>query len=143
MTLNTKIPSQKVISTVPQNKKQLIDIIFRDLIQDKDKVFHQLHLQSHRLIITGQDHTPVEIRCGGVIIQRTDMDTTHEEADIIIVQQMLMIANENCSGITVLSDDTDVFILLLYYYHKCGLHSRVTMESPIKQRIVVDWINCL
>ena len=66
------------------------------------------------------------------------MDTTHEEADIIIVQQMLMIANENCSGITDLSDDTDVFILLLYNYHKCGLHSRVTMESPIKQRVVLD-----
>ena len=51
---------------------------------------------------------------------------------------MLMIANENCSGITVLSDDTDVFILLLFYYHKCGFHSRVTMESPIKQGVVVD-----
>ena len=37
------------------------------------------------------------------------MKTTHEEADNIIVQQMVAAANENQKGISVLSDDTDVF----------------------------------
>ena len=49
------------------------------------------------------------------------MDTTYEEADNITVQQMLMVTREEPSGITVLSDDTDVFVVLLHYYLKDDL----------------------
>ena len=45
---------------------------------------------------------------------------------------------ENPAGITVVSDDTDVFVLLLHYYLEDGLTLLVTMQSPIKDRIVVD-----
>ena len=64
------------------------------------------------------------------------MDTTYEEADNIIVQQMLMVAKEEPSGITVLSGDIDVFVLLLHYYLKDGLKIMVTIRSPIKDRVV-------
>ena len=60
------------------------------------------------------------------------MDTTHGEADNITVQQMLMVAKEEPSGMTVLSDDTDVFVLHLHYYLKDDLKILVTMRSPIK-----------
>ena len=133
---NTELPSQKVVLTVTENKKQLMDIICTELIQDES--FHREHVQEHKFVIIGQEKTPVEIRNGGLIIHRRDMDTTHEEADIIIVQQMLMIAKEKPTGITVLSDDTDVFMLLLHYYLEDGLQMLVTMESPIKERVVVD-----
>ena len=64
------------------------------------------------------------------------MVTTHEEADNTIVQQMLMVAREEPSGITVLSDDTDVFALLLHYYLKDDLKILVTMRSPMKDRVL-------
>ena len=65
------------------------------------------------------------------------MDTTHEEADVVLMQQMLTVSRENPAGITVVSDDTDVFVLLLHYYLE-DLTLLVTMESPIKDRVVVD-----
>ena len=70
-------------------------------------------MQNNKLIITPQDLNPIEISNGGVIINRRGMDTTHEEADIFIMQQMLMVAIGNPTTITILSDDTDVFVLLL------------------------------
>ena len=36
--------------------------------------------------MTGQEKTPVEICCGGIVKQRRDIAITHEEADNIIVQ---------------------------------------------------------
>jgi len=36
-----------------------------------------------------------------LIINRSDMDTTHEEADVVLVQQMLTVLTENPAGITV------------------------------------------
>ena len=63
----------------------------------------------------------------------------HEEADNVIVQQVMLSARNNEeSDITVISDDTDVFILLLHYYHAENLKNRITMESPIKERTVID-----
>ena len=81
------LPSQKVTLTFTRNKKQLIDIICKDLQGDAD--FHRKNTQKHKLVITGQDKSPVEISCGGVVILRHDIATTHEEADSIIVQQVM------------------------------------------------------
>ena len=36
------------------------------------------------------------------------METTHEEADTIIVQQMVAAATENKMGISMLTDNTDI-----------------------------------
>lgn len=38
----------------------------------------------------------------------------------------------------VISDDTDVFVLLLYYYRKANLEVVVAMESPTKGRVIAD-----
>ena len=89
-------------------------------------------------MIAGQDKTPVEISYGGVVIYRRNMATRTEEADNIIIQQMLLIAKQNPSGITVLSDDTDVFVLLLHYYLEAGLQVLVLIESAVKEHVVVD-----
>ena len=66
------------------------------------------------------------------------MDTTHEAVGVVLVQQMLTVSRENPAGITVVSDDTDVFVLLLHYYLENGLTLLVTMKSAIKDRVVVD-----
>ena len=48
-------------------------------------------------------------------------------------------AAENAENkITVVADDTDVFVLLLQYRHMTNLKNVVLIESPIKGRTVVD-----
>ncbi len=125
-----------MLLSVTENKKQLIHILCNEL--KDDTLFHQEHTQKHKLVITGKDKTPIEISNGGTVIYRRDMDTVQEEADTILVQHMLLAAKETTSGITVLSDDTDVFVILLYHYLQAQLTTRVIMESPIKDRAVVD-----
>ena len=117
------LPSQKVTLTIIRNKKQLINIICKDLQGDAD--FHRKNTQKHKLVITGQDKSPVEISCGGVVILRHDIATTHEEAD-------------EHKHVTILADDTDVYALLLYHYLQQDLQIPMVMESPIKERTVID-----
>ncbi|KAJ8018705.1 hypothetical protein HOLleu_43161 [Holothuria leucospilota] len=126
------LPSQKLALTVTQNKKQLIDMICKDLKNDTD------FITKHKLVITGEDETPVEINPGGIVIQRRDMSTTHEEADNIIVQQAIKFAADEQKTVRVLADDTDVFILLLHHYQQQALTTKMVMESPIKERAVID-----
>jgi len=38
----------------------------------------------------------------------------------------------------VISDDTDVFVLLLHYYQKANLTIPIIMESPSQGRVVID-----
>jgi len=47
------------------------------------------------------------------------LKTTHEEADIMIIQQMIDAVPEGHTGVAVLSDDTDVFVLLVYIITWC------------------------
>jgi carbonic anhydrase len=98
---------------------KLIDIICEDLQGDTD--YHHKNTRKHKLVITGQEKTPVEVSCGGVVIQRRDIATTHEEADNIIVQQAMQVAVDEKKRVTVLADDTDVYALLLYHYLQQGL----------------------
>ena len=131
-----QLPSQNVLLTVTENKQQLIAIIFNELINDK--TFHQKCCSNmHKLIVTGQEDTPVEVN-NTVVIERDDLRTTHEEAYNIIVQQMVAAANENQTSILVMSDDTDVFVLALFHYHAQNLTLPVYMESPVKERSIID-----
>ena len=113
------------------SKKQLIDIICKDSQHDTD--FPQENTEKHKLVITGQDKTPVEISVGGAIIHRYDIATTHEKAEHIIVQQAIRVANNHQRPVTVLAvlaGNTDVYTLLLYHYLEQGLQTPM-MESPI------------
>ena len=133
--LNTKLLPQKTVLTVTENKKQLISLIVNSFIEDES--FHK-YTQSLKLIVIGVDAAPFEISNGCVVIRRVDLSTNHEEADNIIVQQVMLSAqNSGESDITVISDDTDIFILLLYY-HAENMISRITMKSPIKEQAAID-----
>ena len=45
---------------------------------------------------------------------RYDLHNTNEEADVMIINQLLVLVNGGASHIRVICDDTDVFILLTY-----------------------------
>ena len=103
-----------------------------------DKVFIKKKTLKHKLVITGQNKSSVEISCGGLIIHRHDIATSHEKADNIIVQQAIRVAVDEWKPVTVLADHTDVYILLLYHYLEQGFNTQTVMESPIKERTVTD-----
>ena len=103
--LQTPLPPQKVVSTVTENKIQLIKIILEQLVE----IYQGEHVQdAHRLVITNKKVVPVDV-FKGIAINRNDFKTFHEEADVIIVQQMLELATNGISCINILCDDTDVF----------------------------------
>lgn len=72
------------------------------------------------------------------VLQRQDLAALHEEADVIIIQQACRLRSEGGRQVTVVSDDTDVFLLLLYHYLKEGLTVPMYMESPIRGRSLID-----
>ena len=72
-------------------------------------------------------------------LEKTNLATSHEEADKVIMQQVLHCGEENAENkIMVVVDDTDVFVLLLHYYHAMNLKNVVLMKSPIKGMTVID-----
>ena len=103
--------------TRSENKKQLIRIIVEMLVAE---ALVPGEYQS-RLIITGQEESPVEIDAAGVVIRREDMKITHEEANAIIVAQAIYAAKVEGKCVVVVADDTNVYILLLYHYHSESL----------------------
>lgn len=135
--LTTPLPAQQVILTVTENKVQVRDLIFQQLLervhnrQPTDIAF------GHRLVVTGPDPVPRDVHMG-VLLERTDMRATHEGAYVIMPQQITCLATQGCRCIKVVCDDTDVFILLVYLYHIQNLTCSVIMETTSPQRSSVD-----
>ena len=55
-------------------------------------------------------------------------DDGHDEADITMVSHVLEAAKHGKDVIRVLSDDTDVFVLLVYWVYRARLQCKVQME---------------
>ena len=117
-----------------ENKKQLIRILCEELTEDR--LFHLRSTGDHKLVVTGEDPCPIEVQ-NEERRTRYDLETHQEEADIIIVQQVLKCVGE-AQSISVISDDTDVFVLLLHHYQMAGLEVPLTMESLSKERTILD-----
>ena len=134
LTTATILSSQKVVLTVTGNKKQLINIICEELQNDKDFIDSFSH--EHTLLITGEGD-PVEITRGQVI-PRPNIFTSHEETDNIIIQQTFMAVEQGAECLSVMADDTDVYILLLHYYNQKELNIPMFMESSVHRRQTID-----
>ena len=67
------------------------------------------------------------------------MSTTHEEADVIMVQQLFTaITTKKLEKVQIICDDTDVFVLLLYFYWKLQIEADVLMEATSGNRNIID-----
>ena len=62
-------------------------------------------------------------------MNHTDCIVKHEEADITLISYMLQAAEAGALTIRILSDDTDVFVLLVYWAWKANVQSTVQMEK--------------
>ena len=131
LSLSTALPSQKSILSNTKNKVQLISLIC-DYIKDES---YLLTKYQNRLIVTGPDPTPFEI-CKGLVIQRGDLQNTHEEADVILVNQAVHAAKNKVSGVKVIADDTDIFVLLLHFYLQENLSCDFVMASTSSRRLI-------
>ena len=123
-----RLPSQKVVLTVTTNKDQLIALIVEDLVS------HKADFQKHKLLVTGRDPVPVKI-ANGCVNKRQDMAITQEEGDTLIAQQVSHVEDDT---VLVVADDTDIFVLLLYFCHQGSISCKVLMVSPIQGRSVLD-----
>ena len=59
---------------------------------------------------------------------RTDGVFAHDEADITMISYLLMAAEFGTRVIRILSDDTDVFVLLVYWVYRYDIQATVQME---------------
>ena len=75
----------------------------------------------------------------GLIIERTDLSTTHEEVDVLIVQQAYQfIPDVGIKSNSVICNYTDDFVLLAYFYQKLGLQANVFMQATNGEWSIVD-----
>ena len=121
LTTATILSSQKVVLTVTENKKQLINIICEELQNDKDFIDSFNH--KHTLLITGEGD-PVKITRGRVI-PRPDIFTSHEETDNIIIQQTFMAVEQGVECLSVMADDTCLYSAVTLLQSKTTQYSNV------------------
>ena len=69
----------------------------------------------NKLVVTSANDCPEQSQKGERIV-REDMKTTHEEADVIIPQQVMYAMKEGRQIRTVRADDTDIFVLLCHFH---------------------------
>ena len=122
-----------------ENKKQVISLIFDELI--RDTLFHQESIQRHKLVVTGEDPCPIEVNMKGKR-SRFDLETKHEEASIIIIHQVLHCA-EQARQIAVMLDDTDVEShgkerAILDIKATLAKHQKV-MKNLLPAQVVMKW----
>ena len=87
--MNARVPQEQAVLSVTKNKVQLIDLICEEL-QQVDNV-----PPNTSLTIIGRYPVPMEVRCDA-LVQQFDLKTTHEEADFIIPQQVVALADMGC-----------------------------------------------
>jgi len=101
-----------------KTKANLIEIISQELCK-----WFVVNTTANRLVITAGNPVPEEVQLG-VQISRTDLASLYEEADYMIPQQIAAIVSaDEKAVVTVLSADTDVFVLLCFHLWKCKWHS--------------------
>ena len=73
------------------------------------------------------------------VTPRNDLMNSQEEADVIIIHQLMhVVETSNQSPISIISDDTDVFILLFYFYKVKCIDVDVFLETTSKERRLID-----
>ena len=84
---NTPLPEKKVVLNVTHNKTQLISLIVQYLVD---------HLvdNTNEVVVTSENSVPIMIR-EGKVLPRNDLQNTHEEADVMIINQLVYLAQRN------------------------------------------------
>ena len=128
--LGTPLPAQKNVLGSYSTKQKLISLIVEELRN------HYMHQSNIKMVITGPTTTTQSQ--SGECIERSDLKTLQEEADVIIIPQLMTAINESAECVKVICDDTDVFILLMHFYHHFKWTCNVLMEDTSGERTVIS-----
>ena len=128
LTLTTPLPVRDTVLKNYTNKARLNALICEQVLSDND--FMRNSTQNHKLVVTEDKSEPKQVSEGQkhpVWIFRQCMKRPTSS-----LQQAIHFAKEDPkSTVSVVSDDTDVFALLLYFYRREMLQSTMTMQSPM------------
>jgi hypothetical protein len=100
MTLTSPLPGREIIMKNTQNKQKL-----------------------SQLLCTYDLGNHIEL------VSRASRIARHNEADITLISYMLQASSAGAGTVRILSDDTDVFVLLVYWCWKKGVSCNVQMEK--------------
>ena len=100
LTANTPLPCREAILHNSKNKNLLINILCG-------------YKLPHNIQLVGQQ----------------DCVVTHAEADITLCSYMLKAVEDGAETIRILSDDTDVFVLLVYWTSRMQVSAKIEMEK--------------
>ena len=64
-----------------------------------------------------------------VMVGRADSIVTHEEADVSLISYMRNVASRGANTVRILSDDIDVFVLMVYWCWKLNFTCHLQMEK--------------
>ena len=133
LSLQAVLPSKEKVLTCTHNKVQLIDII-TEYITVK---IHEGEFR-HTFVVTSSQDVPVEVSAGSITLKEK-YRTTHEEADVILVQQCYKLLSDvaHCR-LKIISDDTDVFAIACYFFPVDQKEAYVYMEPTVKGRSIID-----
>ena len=79
----------------------------------------------------------MEVR-SDALVQIFDLKTTHEDTDVMIPQQVVVLADVGCKTINVIFADTDVFVLLAHYFAEENLSVPLIMDPTSRSRSSID-----
>ncbi len=135
LTLEISLPARDIVLSSIKNKVQLNNLIAECLC---DRQYGMNTTQHHLLVLAGIEDVPMDI-FKGVCIARPDIQSSHEEADNIIVQHAIG-ASLLIKPVKVVCDDTDVFVLLVHFYNRycTDVSAPMIMCSPVHGRTVID-----
>lgn len=105
-------PAKQVVLANTKNKIQLNALLAEGLL---DSGYYTTATQTHTLTIAGVSDVPVEIT-GDLKIDRHDLCSTYEEADVLITQHAIS-SSLLGKSVRIVCDDTNVFVLLVHYYN--------------------------
>ena len=122
LNLESPSPTKSIILESAKNKVQLIDIICQKLADPSwSKDF------PNALTVTDQSLTPFTVY-KGEMEQQISITNTHEETDVIMINQAYDAVLQNGVGrMHVVCDDTDVFTLLTYFFWKLNITVDIKM----------------
>ena len=132
VTLSTPLPPQNVMLKVTTNKVKFIEVLITYILDNVPSSYEK------KLIITGRDPIPRQVT-KGVVSNREDLVTKHEEADVNIPRQLMHAISEGSTSALILCDDFDVLALLLHHLFPFERNVSVLMDTPKSQdRAVID-----
>lgn len=111
LSLERELPPRDMVLFSSSTKENLIELISNEICTRLEKA-----KSPKRFVVTSKNPVPEQVE-NGIRIKRRDLISHFDEADYAIPQHVQSILKEEGKkSVKVLSEDTDVFVLLCYHF---------------------------